>query len=79
MIDLPKGFPKYCRDLKQMLDEKVENTCRHSKEEFKDALKRWQEFPTYPKQFNEHNALADARWNKALFEFIEDSFNHAAG
>lgn len=23
MIDLPKGFPMYCRDLKQMLDEKV--------------------------------------------------------
>lgn len=24
MIDLPAGFPMYCRDLKQMLDEKVE-------------------------------------------------------
>lgn len=24
MIDLPKGFPYYCRDLKQMLDEKVD-------------------------------------------------------
>lgn len=24
MIDLPKGFPMYCRDLKQMLDEKAE-------------------------------------------------------
>lgn len=23
MMDLPKGFPMYCRDLKQMLDEKV--------------------------------------------------------
>lgn len=23
MMDLPKGFPRYCRDLKQMLDEKV--------------------------------------------------------
>lgn len=25
MIDLPKGFPMYCKDLKQMLDEKVTN------------------------------------------------------
>jgi hypothetical protein len=24
MMDLPKGFPRYCIDLKQMLDEKVE-------------------------------------------------------
>mgnify|MGYP001601647450 CR=1 FL=1 len=23
MIDLPTGFPMYCRDLKQMLDEKI--------------------------------------------------------
>lgn len=25
MIDLPDGFPMYCRDLKQMLDEKIDN------------------------------------------------------
>ena len=24
----------------------------------------------YPKQTNEHNALADAKWNKKLHEFI---------
>lgn len=24
----------------------------------------------YPKQENEHNAVADARWNKRLHEFI---------
>jgi len=24
----------------------------------------------YPKQENEHNALDDARWNKALYEFL---------
>ena len=26
MIDLPKGFPMYCRDLKQMLDAYIEGT-----------------------------------------------------
>lgn len=26
--------------------------------------------PKYPKQTNEHNALADAKWNKQLYEFI---------
>ena len=25
----------------------------------------------YPKQTNEHNALADARWNYELYKFIK--------
>ena len=53
MIDLPKGFPKYCRDLKQMLDEK-------GNPDFRKAV---------PKA-NEHNALADAKWNLKLYNFI---------
>ena len=24
----------------------------------------------YPKQTNEHNALADARWNRQLYNFL---------
>lgn len=27
--------------------------------------------PRYPKQTNEHNALADARWNKELYKFLK--------
>jgi len=27
-------------------------------------------YPNYPKQTNEHNALAAARWNKELYEFL---------
>lgn len=57
MIDLPKGFPMYCRDLKQILDE-----------EFPSNIK---EHPDYPKQSNEHNALSDAGWNLELYEFIQ--------
>ena len=26
----------------------------------------------YPKQTNEHNALADARWNHELYKFLEN-------
>jgi hypothetical protein len=26
--------------------------------------------PDYPTQENEHNALDDARWNRALFDFL---------
>lgn len=28
MIDLPKGFPMYCRDLKQILDDKINSGCK---------------------------------------------------
>jgi hypothetical protein len=53
MIDLPKGFPMYCRDLKQLVNET--GTAR-------DEL---------PKQDGtEHDALADARWNKQVFEHM---------
>ena len=67
MIDLPKGFPMYCIDLKQILDEKqylhslVPNT----------VFTNVKDFIGYPKQTNEHNALADAKWNKELYEFLE--------
>lgn len=50
MIDLPKGWPMYCRDLKQMLDESG-----------KDKI---------PDPEDEHNALTDAIWNKALYEHL---------
>ena len=33
--------------------------------------KKWlKEHPNYPKQTNEHNALADARWNYELYKFL---------
>ena len=114
MIDLPKGFPMYCIDLKQELDNrlKVTNTesnlwdlldnidsasdifkpnndnkyvqyiyskLKHhellscdgynitSKYKSIDEIKA---LPNYPKQTNEHNALADARWNYQLYKFL---------
>jgi hypothetical protein len=71
MIDLPKGFPMYCRDLKQMLDAKADKygtyTIADGLSMTLDALK---DNIIYPKQENEHNALADAKWNKKLFNLI---------
>ena len=53
MIDLPKGWPMYTRDIKQWCDM-LGN-------------------PRLPKQEGyEHNALADARWNKQAWEFLEN-------
>lgn len=64
MIDLPKSFPMYCRDLKQMLDELSENDA-YPLEDLKAR-------PDYPSQENEHNALADAKWNFALYNFLRN-------
>jgi hypothetical protein len=83
MIDLPKGFPKYCRDLKQMLDEKakiyIKQLCIGENEEeidemanrsIKNQAEAFKTFKNYPKQENEHDALSDARWNKKLYKFL---------
>lgn len=64
MIDLPEGFPMYCRDLKQMLDEYAEK-CSISVETLKAH-------EAYPKQENEHNALDDAKWNAKLYKFLTE-------
>lgn len=80
MIDLPDGFPMYCIDLKQMLDEKFEQVKTEYKENRDREVTSYQDVfikdvklhPLFPKQVNEHNALADARWNKELFRFIND-------
>lgn len=54
MIDLPKHFPMFCMDLKQLAVMKGN--------------------PTLPKQESgEHNALADARWNRHVHAFLEGS------
>lgn len=84
MMNLPKGFQKYCNDLKQTLDEIVsEKSCKdlgiYMSEKvpviddvisFERKLSLVKGFADYPKQNNEHNALADARWNRELFLFL---------
>ena len=57
MIDLPRGFPMYCIDLKQELDNYVSTGKKL--------------FKTLPRQTNEHNALRDARWNYELYKFLQ--------
>ena len=76
MIDLPNGFPMYCIDLKQELDSKV-TTLRNRTDATKVKVADWDVYlrsftrdPKYPKQVNEHNALADARWTKQLYDYL---------
>lgn len=73
MIDLPKGFPMYCIDLKQTLCEKElwwRNLAVNELEQKQGILLPLTSFKKYPKQTNEHNALADARWNFELYKFL---------
>ena len=78
MIDLPKGLPMYCRDLKQISDEvyeeKKKNYFEGSFSESNNSaifLNKLSDHLNYPKQSNEHNALDDAKWNKRLHKFID--------
>lgn len=81
MMNLPKGFPMYCRDLKQLLDEYVRDQMAMYSDHvlqsnyeppisFDNYLKYIKGHPEYPKQYNEHHALADAQWNLNLYQFL---------
>lgn len=73
MLDLPKGYPMYCRDLKQMLDETVTAQLVEwgkTPAEF-DMLNHIKTLPEYPTQQDEHHALADARWDRSLHQFLK--------
>jgi hypothetical protein len=62
MIDLPNGWPMYCRDLKQEADRK-EADFRIRVPEYKLQLP--------PQDSQEHHALADARWNRVVWEYLK--------
>lgn len=70
MIDLPKGMPMYCRDLKQIADEKISASEIRSIG-YEKAVERLKQKTGYPKQSNEHNALYDAKWNLQLYKWLQ--------
>jgi len=61
MIDLPKGMPMFCMDLKQMMEER-------------GLTKEWKQ-NNCPDPEKEHDALEDAIWNYKLYNKILES-NH---
>lgn len=81
MMDLPKGFPMYCRDLKQSLDEWVGGLTNsdfftHFHQErplsFDEKLELVKsKNNNYPRNDGEHDALADAKWNYELYKFLQ--------
>lgn len=72
MIDLPEGFPMYCKDMKQTQDEKALSFTGYTEDlTDENKLKAIKDFRNYPKQEKEHSAIDDARWNKKLYEFLQ--------
>ena len=76
MIDLPDGFPMHCIDLKQTLDEKADH-IRYNRTRSampcasrKEAVEHIKKMNGYPVYVNEHNAWADAKWDKELYDFL---------
>ena len=73
MMDLPKYFPYYCKDLKYLLDQKA---LKDSKGRFIDRATyirhtKLSDMAGYPMKPNtEHHALSDAIWNAELHSFI---------
>lgn len=72
MMDLPSNFPMYCRDLKQVLDERQKELSDIERIRFK-YIGKIKNHPNFPKQdpSKSHNAIEDARWNKKLYEFLK--------
>jgi hypothetical protein len=56
MIEKPAGFPMFCIDLKQMMEERGFD-------------KQWKD-KNCPDPIGEHNAIVDAEWNFQLFKAI---------
>lgn len=54
MMELPKGYPMYCRDLKQLCV--LLGNPKLPEQSLLDGP--------------EHHALSDARWNKRMYEFL---------
>jgi hypothetical protein len=79
MLDLPKNMARYCRDLKQQLDNKAEQLANriayesgnHTVWSNERCLADLKSHRDYPKKTESHIAIGDARWNKDLHKFLE--------
>jgi hypothetical protein len=80
MIDLPKKFPMYCYDLQQKFADKLnsivvmpdEDQVNNTELTYSQKVLYFTSRANYPKQANEHSAIWDARWNRALDSFIDN-------
>jgi hypothetical protein len=76
MMDLPPGFPMYCKDLKQYKDQAIEKAgCYFEGADTKEAkMIAFEALKDYPLNYNSHNALSDAKWNYKIYNFLKTNF-----
>jgi hypothetical protein len=72
MINLPEGFPWYCNDLQQRIANWTSNKGEIAMRYKGNVITNIKEHVDYPAKVNAHNALADAKWNKGLHEFLKN-------
>ena len=76
MIDLPKGFPMYCIDLKQSLDQLIIDELPSLRDKngnippFEEGLRLMKLHRNYPIQSDEHHSLKDIEWIYKLYKFL---------
>lgn len=72
MMNLPKCFPMYCRDLKQIMDDVaiIYDDDPYTNLDIDGKLTYLKTDSRFPKQENEHSALDDAKWNLKLHQFL---------
>jgi hypothetical protein len=68
MMDLPKGFPMYCRDLQQKVDEMIKLPVPTTNNGF--VLRKDGQTFSLDQKEKQHIALYDARWGMDLLRFI---------
>lgn len=76
MMDLPEGFPMYCCDVKQLLDERVREVLRPgyagelANVPLEECIRQFELLPGYPVNLRPHLSKEDARQEKLLYEFL---------
>jgi len=68
MVDLPRGYPAYCRDLKQLIAD--ENRRRESRILLPTPQELTSKMPSVTHNAS-HHALFDARWNRDVHQLVE--------
>lgn len=72
LVDKARGMNLYLNDKESFVsgDKEVVEFPTNLVAPLKDKVKYLRSLPSYPKKESEHNALADAKWNAKLFDFL---------
>lgn len=76
MMDLPKGYPMFCRDLQQLIADKVRDRIRPGSTiepafmPLEECVRIFEGMYGYPVNQRPHDALSDARHERDVYNFL---------